>query len=172
MVKTRSFHGDLSLLSAVNLFQLIGLAALTGYLKMSSAKNSIHFIFSEGKFNYAFSLDGHKKIGQRLLDAQLLTREQLTSCLAYQKAAEKWQKLGVIAVKNGYLQPAQLTDLFFSQLKSAFFEAITWVEGNFTFIDTSPLSSEDIILMENIDSLIMQGLVLMDEAKLETPLKH
>ena len=162
MVNTRSFQGDLSLLSAVNLFQLIGLASLSGHMKMSCARNSIHFVFSDGKLSYASSRVGHKKIGQSLLDSQLITTDQLKSCLAEQKTAEKWQKLGSIAVKNGYLRESHLTDLFYEQLKQAIFEVITWEEGKFTFVDTSPLTEEDIVLEENIEPLLMQAVILID----------
>jgi len=162
MVNKRSFYGDLSLLSAVNLFQLIGLASLSGQLKMRCAENSIIFIFTGGRLNYALSREGHKKIGRILLESHLITTEQLRDCLVEQKTAKKWQRLGAIAVKNGYIQHAQITDIFFTQLKTAFFEAITWEEGKFEFIDTVPLTDEDIVLEENIEPLIMQALFLMD----------
>jgi len=170
MVNTRSFHGDLSLLSAVNLFQLIGLASLSGHMKMSCARNSIHFIFSDGKLSYASSRVGHKKIGQFLLESRLITTEQLKICLAEQKTAEKWQKLGSIAVKNGYLQESHLTNLFYEQLKEAIFEVITWEEGRFTFVDTSPLTEEDIVLEENIEPLLMQAVILIDGPVADKPL--
>lgn len=172
MVTTRSFHGDLSLLSAVNLFQLIGLASLSGQLKMSCAENSINFIFKEGRLNYAFSRTGHKKIGQILLESQLITIDQLKICLADQKTARKWQKLGSIAVKNGYLQQSHITDIFFTQLKTSFFEAITWEEGRFAFIDTMPLNDDDIVLEENIEPLIMQALMLFDSSGGNRPLNQ
>ncbi len=162
MVNNRSFHGDLSLLSAVNLFQLIGMASLSGQLKMSCAKNSIYFIFTEGRLNYAFSRQGHKKIGQILLESQLITSDQLQACLTHQKTAIKWQKLGSIAVKNGYIQQDNITDIFFTELKVALFEVITWEEGRFTFIDTIPLTNDDIVLDENIEPLVMEACFFLD----------
>jgi hypothetical protein len=162
MINKRSFCGDLSLLSAVNLFQLIGLASLSGQLKMRCAENSIIFIFTGGRLNYALSREGHKKIGRILVESHLMTTEQLRTCLVEQKSAKKWRRLGTIAVKNGYIQNSQITDIFFTQLKTAFFEAITWEEGRFEFVDTVPLTDEDIVLEENVEPLIMQALFLMD----------
>ncbi len=137
---------------------------------MSCARNSIHFIFSDGKLSYASSRVGHKKIGQFLLESRLITTEQLKICLAEQKTAEKWQKLGSIAVKNGYLQESHLTNLFYEQLKEAIFEVITWEEGRFTFVDTSPLTEEDIVLEENIEPLLMQAVILIDGPVADKPL--
>ncbi|MBB5349710.1 DUF4388 domain-containing protein [Desulfoprunum benzoelyticum] len=61
-----------------------------------------------------------------------------------------------------YIQHSQITDIFFTRLKTAFFEAITWEEGKFAFIDTAPLTAEDIVLEENVEPLIMQALFLID----------
>lgn len=166
MENTRSFHGDLSLLSPVNLFQLIGMASLSGQLRMSSAEKSIYFIFTEGRLNYAFSRQGHKKIGQILVESQLITIDQLKTCLADQKTAKKWQKLGSIAVKNGYIQHSNIADIFFTELKVALFEVITWEEGRFTFLDTTPLTTDDIVLEENIEPLLMQALFLVDSGEI------
>jgi hypothetical protein len=163
MEKKRSFQGDLSLLSPVNLFQMIGLANLSGQLVVRSTKNTAYFIFTKGKLNYGFSLEGRKKIGQILLDSQLITVDQLRTCLADQKKLEKWKKLGTIVVENGYIKHSEIIDLFYSQIKDVLFETLTWTEGNFTFVDTSPLNDEDIVLEENIDALILQGIVFFDD---------
>jgi Domain of unknown function (DUF4388) len=161
----RSFTGDLKLVSAVNLFQLIKLGSLSGHLMVYCDPNSTHFIFTEGKLNYAFSWRERKKIGQILLDARLITNDQLQACLDDQKTAEIWQKLGSIFVTRGYLQQSQLTKIFQRQLKSALFETLNWTEGKFKFVDTSPLIEGDIILHEDIEPLILQSLIMLDEIK-------
>jgi len=163
MTTVLSFHGDLRLVSAVNLFQLIKLATLSGHLVVNCAENSTHFLFTEGKLNYGFAREGRKRIGQTLLDSQLITNHQLKACLDNQKTAERWQKLGSILVENGYLKYSQITDIFQKQLKSAFFETVTWKEGKFIFIDTSPLVEGDIVIEENIETLILQSLILLDD---------
>lgn len=165
MTAVLSLHGDLRLVSAVNLFQLIKLATLSGHLVVNCAENSAHFIFTEGKLNYGFAREGRKRIGQILLDSQLITNHQLNSCLDDQKTADKWQKLGSILVKNGYLKHSQIIDLFQRELKTAFLKTITWSEGKFIFIDTSPLVEGDIVLEENIEALILQSLILLDDVE-------
>jgi hypothetical protein len=163
MVKARSFHGDLSLLSAVNLFQLIGFASLTGHLVVRYTENTTHFIFTAGKLNFGFSKKRRQKIGQALLDSQLITSDQLEICLTDQKTSQKWNKLGAIVVKNGFLRRSQVSDFFYQQSRDALFETITWREGRFTFVDNSPFTDEDIVLEENIESLIFKGLIFLDE---------
>ncbi len=165
MTAVLSFHGDLRLVSAVNLFQLIKLATLSGHLVVNCAENSTHFLFTEGKLNYGFAREGRKRIGQTLLDSELITNHQLNACLGDQKTAGKWQKLGSILVENGYLKHSQIIALFQKQAKSAFFETVTWPEGKFIFIDTSPLVEGDIILEENIEALILQSLILLDDVE-------
>lgn len=162
----RSFKGDLSLVSTVNLFQLIKLASLSGHLKVYCETNSTHFIFTDGKLNYAFSRqDRKKRIGQTLLESQLITNDQLTACLNEQKTSETWQKIGSIVVEKGHLKESQLTDIFQKQLRTALVETMTWTTGKFKFIETSPLVEGDIILQEDIESLILQSLIMFDEEK-------
>ena len=162
MANRRFFQGDLNLISALNLFQLIGLASLSGQLMIRCPENSTYFFFTGGKANYGFSREGHKKIGQTLLEYQLITRGQLNICLALQQISETKKKLGSIVVEVGYLQKSQLIDLLSRQIKDALFETLTWTEGNFTFVDTSPLTDGDIVLEESIDSLILQLLFVFD----------
>ena len=167
MQNKRSFQGDIGLLSPVNLFQLIGLASLSGQLVIRSRHDTVYFIFTKGKLNYGFSKESRKKIGQILLESELLTVEELDICLADQKASVRWKKLGSIAVENGYLQLSEITDLFYSQIKDILFETLTWTQGSFTFVDSSPLTEGDIVLEESIDSLILQCLLLFDETASE-----
>ena len=165
MKKPRSFHGDISLLSLVNLFQLIGLGTLSGKLVLRCDPDAAYFIFSDGKVNYGFLTRDRRKLGQTLLDSQLLTTEQLENCLACQKATAPWKKLGLITVENGYLNIAQISNLFDHQIKEAFFTALSWPEGTFSFVDTTPFTKGDIVLEENIDSLVFNGLIHLDEAE-------
>jgi hypothetical protein len=158
----RSFQGDLNLLSATNLFQLIGLASLSGQLTILGSNNATHFIFSKGKLNYGFSREGHKRIGQILVELNLITTHQLEICLSKQKASGIRQKLGSIAVENGFLLQSTLLDLFYEQTEDAFFQALAWTEGRFNFVDTSTLSDKDIVLEENINALVLKGLITLD----------
>ena len=79
MTELRSFKGDLSLISPVHLFQLIKLASLSGHLIFTCAERATHFFCTEGKLNYAFSRQDRKRIGQTLLESQLITTEQIES---------------------------------------------------------------------------------------------
>jgi hypothetical protein len=151
------------LLSPVNLFQMIGLAMLSGQLVMRSSSDAVYFVFRKGKLNYGFSLESRKKIGQILLDSGLITLDELDRCLADQKARARWKKLGTIAVEKGYLQLEDVVGLFFSQIKDLLLETLAWTTGSFTFYDSSPLDDDDIVLEENVDSLIFHCLVLLDE---------
>lgn len=160
-----TFFGDLALVSAINLFQLIKLGSLSGHLIVYCETNSTHFIFTEGKVNYAFSRRDRKKIGQTLLESHLITSDQLIACIEEQKASDKWQKLGTILVEKGFVQQSQLTEIFQKQLKTALFEAMVWTEGKFKFIDSSPLAEGDVILDEDIEPLILQSLIMCDEEK-------
>jgi hypothetical protein len=162
----RSFQGDLNLLSAVNLFQLIGLASLSGQLMILGTNNATHFVFTRGKLNFGFSREGHKRIGQILVEAKLITTHQLEICLEKQKQSGKRQKLGSIAVENGFLLQSKILDLFYKQTEGAFFQALTWTEGRFNFVDTTPLSDKDIVLEENINTLVLKGLISLDHSSL------
>ena len=165
MTESRSFRGDLSLISTINLLQLIKLASLSGRLLVNCVEKSTHFFFTEGKLNYAFSRQDQKRIGQTLLESQLITADQLKASLDRQMKADKRQKLGSILVQNGYLTQAQLADILKKKVESVLFETLSWTEGEFRFIDSSPFVEEDILLEEDLEPLILQALVLLDEEK-------
>jgi hypothetical protein len=160
----RSFQGDLNLLSAANLFQLIGLASLSGQLMILCSDNATHFVFTKGKLNFGFSREGHKRIGQTLVELKLITTDQLDFCLERQKTSKKRQKLGSIAVENGFLLQTKILELFYKQTEGAFFQALTWTEGRFNFVDTPPLTDNDIVLEENINTLVLRGLISLDHS--------
>jgi hypothetical protein len=162
----RSFQGDLNLLSAANLFQLIGLASLSGRLMILGINDATHFVFTRGRLNYGFSREGHKKIGQILVESKLITTHQLEICLDKQKTSGKKQKLGSIVVENGFLLQSKILDLFYKQTEGAFFLALTWTEGRFNFVDKSPLSDMDIVLDENINTLVLRGLISLDHSNI------
>ncbi len=164
MKKPHSFHGDIGLLAVPNLFQLIGLSALSGKLILRREQDAAYFIFAGGKLNYGFLTRDRQKLGQTLLASRLITIEQLKICLASQKASAPWKKLGAIAVENGYIERSQINKIFFRQVKDALFEALTWQDGTFSFIDSSPFNKEDIVLEENIETLVFSGLIHLDEA--------
>lgn len=163
MKNASSFHGDIGLLSPANIFQLIGMATLSGKLILRNGSDAACFVFCDGKLNYGFLNRDRRKLGQTLLESRLITAEQLEVCLTLQKASVPWKKLGKIAVENGYLDRSQIRKLFYSQIKVALFEAISWQEGTFSFVDCSPFTRDDIILEENVDTLVFNGLIYLDE---------
>ncbi len=166
-----SFQGDIGLLSAVNLFQLIGLASLSGKLVIINSKNTSNFIFTRGMLNYGFSREGYKKIGQILVESRLITTDQLKICLTDQKTSGKTQKLGSIVVGNGFMLKSQILDLFYKQTENALIDTLTWTEGRFNFVNTSPFSDQDIVLEENINGLVLKGLVSLDNNQGTSSLK-
>jgi PleD family two-component response regulator len=95
----------------------VKLATLSGHLVVNCAENSSHFLFAEGKLNYAFAREGRKRIGQTLLDSQLITNHQLKACLDDQKTASKWRKTmyKVLIVENNPIIIKLLSHFFQSE---------------------------------------------------------
>lgn len=164
MINARSFQGNLDLLSAVNLFQLIRLASLSGQLMVRCADNTTHFIFTEGKINYGFSRDSRRENGQVLLDSQLLSVDQLKACLFNRKTSEKKKRLGAIAAADDHLPQTHNIGILYRHTRDVLFETLTWTEGSFSFVSNSSLSDEGLVLKEGIDSLIMKGLIFLDDS--------
>ncbi len=160
-----AFQGDLSVITIENLMQLVGHAALSGELQLTTPGNSAIFFIHEGTLIYGYLENNPMKIGQRLLEKNHITSDHLQECLSlYKKNVPPRPKIGKILVEKGYLRQDDLKEAIKEQIKDIFFDALSWKEGSFTFSIKQILSNEGIFLEERIDHLILAGLIHLDDS--------
>lgn len=160
--KDISFQGNIAAIAMENIFQLLDFAALTGKLEVNSPDNAGTFYFTKGVLTSGMLQINHRKIGEILLESQLITEEQLHECLRLHKQSNFQRRFGQILLEQGYIQPATLNESLLSQIKEAFFEALSWQEGTFIFYRHMVPGPDAVQMQARIDHLLLEGMVYID----------
>ncbi len=159
-----AMQGDIAAVSLVNIFQFFSLAGLTGRLDIRSTANSGHFYFSEGILTHGVLQTSRRRIGEILVESQVITEQQLQECLRVNGTNGPAKRIGEVLLERGYLHPVKLDDTLFMQMKEAFMATLNWEEGSFAFYPdlTPPLG--DFQTSARVDQLLLEGMVDNDEA--------
>lgn len=158
-----AFQGNLSAVRIDDVFQLFDYAALTGELELTCPDNSGCFFFKEGVLIFGLLESNQRKIGEILLESNMVTEKQLTDCLIIHKNAKQQKRLGHILMEQGHIQYENLSESLTKQVKEAFFEVMQWRDGSFIFhLDRLPVD-EEILLNERIDHLLLEGVIRIDK---------
>ncbi len=160
--KISALSGDIGLIPLDDVVQLFDFCALTGELEIQAIENNGYFFFDKGALVFGMLGSNRQKIGEILLAEKQITNEQLDECLTIHRNQEKPDRLGNILMQKGYLKQGTLTSSLSQQVKWAFFEALTWKEGTFSFYVGQRPQKEEILLHERVDRLLLEGMVHID----------
>ena len=159
-----ALKGDIAAIALENIFQFLDLAALTGRLDIRSPANSGSFYFRNGALTHGVLRVSQRRIGEILLESNLITTDQLQECLRLREQARPPRRFGQILLDQGYIPPAKLDGSLLQQMKEAFFETLSWHEGSFVFYPKLVPAPEEVQTRARIDSLLLEGMVHLDEA--------
>ncbi len=160
-----AFQGDLTAINIENLMQLVSQASLTGELQLTVSDNSVIFFVHEGTLVFAHLEKNPMRIGQRLIDENYITSEDLQECLTRSQGQSKKSRIGEQLVESGYLKQADLEKTIKEQIKDIFFEVLSWKNGKFCFMIKDISTSKCIFLEERMDHLIIEGIIQLDEKR-------
>ena len=158
-----ALQGDLSIVTIENLMQLMGYAGLYGELQIQTPTNSALLFVDKGTLIYSYIKNTPMKIGQRLIQGNYITSEQLQDCLSLSRNNSSQPRIGKILVAKKYLRQEDLEKVYKEQARDNFFKILSWQSGSFAFVVKRPSKSEDIFLQERIDHLILKGVCHADE---------
>lgn len=158
-----AMQGDISAITLENVFQLCDFAALTGKLEIESPSNCGIFYFRNGTLIHGLLRINQRKIGQLLLEAQVITQQQLDECLRLHQQLGADHRLGQILLKMGYIKPGWLDKSLLAQVKEAFFETLSWQEGTFKFYPNQAPTPDTAQFYTRIDHLLLEGMVALDD---------
>ena len=160
-----ALQGDIAVIALEDVFQLFDFAALSGKLEVQAPDNTGWFYFRNGVLTYGMLQINQRKIGEILLESDLVNEAQLHECLQLHQEGKTQQRLGQLLVEKGYLQPDTLDDSLLCQVKHAFFEALSWHQGTFTFYQNETPAAEEVQLYARIDHLLLEGMVYLDNTE-------
>jgi len=164
-----ALQGNISAIELNNIFQFFDYATLSGELRVVADHNNASFFFQRGILIFGALSVNQKRIGDLLLESNLITEAQLMQCLRIHSQHERQRRLGDIMVKKGFIEYDVLADMLKKQAREAFFETLSWKKGMFFFYANHSPSKEEILINERIDHLLLEGIVRLDNsASLDT----
>lgn len=166
---TVALQGDIAAIALENIFQLFDFAALTGKLEIRTNENSGSFYFKKGMLTYGILHINHRRIGELLLDSQMITANQLEECLLLHQQDSAQKRFGQILLDKGYIQPGNLDESLLRQIKEAFFVALSWQQGTFHFYLNQHPAPEELQTYTRIDHLLLEGVVYLDNTASPAP---
>jgi hypothetical protein len=147
------------------IFQLINSEKKTGTLHIiRRAGDAEGFIyFRQGKIFGAVSNYNRQPLGERLINAGHITREQLEQALKVQKTSKRRRKLGQILISEGLITQETLQHFLREQIQNTVFDILPWTEGEFKFYDDKLPAAEDMGLLISARRLLAKATEHQDE---------
>lgn len=147
------------------IFQLINSEKKTGTLHIiRRAGDAEGFIyFRQGKIFGAVSNYNRQPLGERLINAGYISREQLEQALKVQKMSKRRRKLGQILISEGLITQETLQHFLREQIQNTVFDILPWTEGEFKFYDDKLPAAEDMGLLISARRLLAKATEYQDE---------
>lgn len=127
-----SLRGNLEVFSISDIIQLLSLSRKTGVLKITSSETGCVY-FRQGECYFATSTKFKKPIGQRLIEAGLMSKNDLADALREQKEKSGNKRLGRILLDRGLVGAEPLEAFVSEQIWDAFMDILSWKNGEFEF---------------------------------------
>lgn len=168
-----SFTGDLEHLPIVDVIQLIYSTRKSGTLSIQSQKGESQLVFSDGYFVSANHLNNSVRIGQILIENNLLSNESLHQALFEQKKAGDARKpLIATLIEQEVINRDDAYKSLEALIEMTIVEVLTWTSGTFSLdVNKSEISDEyryfpEILQQEilmNAQGILMDALRIYDE---------
>jgi hypothetical protein len=167
-----SINGVLEDLPLADVLQFIHLGRRTGTLFMwRDDEQRAEIGFHDGRIVGAWA-PGHRKLGDLLVEANLLSGGQVEAALDIQRRTEPPKSLGRILVDSGAVRRDQIHHVVREQVKTTVFDLVTWRQGHFHF-EVDELDPPDDFSVEpdevlgdldlNTQMLLLEATRLFDE---------
>lgn len=115
-------------LSVQELLRIIGNSRLSCVLTILDHYRSGRIVFTWGRVVHS-SASGQERLGEVLVREGLLTEQDLEFALDMQKDHLKPRPLGTLVSRLGLVDTDRIKTVLLDQMRSAFFELLTWTRG-------------------------------------------
>lgn len=160
-----ALEGTLEDFSLADIFQLIGIQRKTGVLTLKNTKETVTVTFFNGMVVGADTSPKklEDRIGKVLVKTGLISQQQLTEALEYQK--KTLQKIGFILVNQNFLSRAQLKEALQIQVMQMVYRLFRWSSGEYYFDQKARVDpdSDESIPPVSAESILMEGIHMIDE---------
>jgi tetratricopeptide (TPR) repeat protein len=161
-VALMGIRGSLHEASLPDVLQLLAMGKKTGCLSVTHRDDFGYIYFDRGRITFASIVNRRDRIGDLLVNAGALTRQQLDEALAAQRA-DPSRRLGDVLLGLGLVAPEMLHDQVRVQIEEAVYYLFTWSHGSFTFEPDVRPEEQDALVSINPESLLLEGARRVDE---------
>ena len=157
-----AIKGSLREASLPDVLQLLSMGRKTGCLSLTHRGNFGYIYFDAGRITYASIVNRRDRIGERLLQAGLITHDMLRSAVdAQQMHADI--RIGDVLVAQGAITRTLLHDHVRTQVEETVYVLYTWNDGTFNFEPGARPPHHDNLVSINPESLLLEGARRVDE---------
>ena len=158
-----AIEGELQDVGLADICQLLAMGRKTGCLTVTDRSSFGYVYFDKGRVVYANVLNRPDRLGEILVRADVITREELSQAME-QQAREPGTRLGQILVGRGALSEEDLLKHITIQIEEAVYHLFAWERGSFHFApDEAPEEEGMAVVSINPESLLLEGARRVDE---------
>ncbi len=165
-----ALKGHLQHFGLGELFQTLACNQHTGTLYVTSRHEKKTIYFATGSIAFLGSGSGTILLGEVLLRAGVVSREQIEAAVEEQKNSDKL--FGRILIEQGVIEPEHLQAALRTKFEEELYELLMWEEGDFEFVpDFCPpdlLEPMQKYTQVRVDpqSVLIEGLRQLDESRI------
>jgi Domain of unknown function (DUF4388) len=155
--------GTLKDFGIAEILQLIGQQAKSGVLHLESRDDEIHIAIADGSVVRAESAGrkARERLGNMLVRAELLTKEELDYALDLQKRSLR--RLGDIVVELGFVTKEDLREMTALQTTETVYRLFHWKSGTYAFEPGDVEWDQETVTPLRAESVLMEGFRQVDE---------
>ncbi|MCC7396235.1 MAG: PQQ-binding-like beta-propeller repeat protein [Planctomycetes bacterium] len=131
-VRTVTMRGDLQQINLADIFQTLAMAKMEGVLRLCNPLEDREVYCRDGHVQLLVpSRTATRRLGQRMIQAGLLTADQLRTALIAQRKIKL--PIGELLVQEGLVTHEQVEEIVGMQIAEDLFGLFTWQRGTFEF---------------------------------------
>lgn len=154
-----ALEGTLSYLDVAHLLQVVGASQKSGVLEITCEERRARLMFERGDLTCAESSSCHDGIGTLLVNAGLLSAEDLERALAQQRSeAPGSRRLGAILCEEFGIEADDIERLLRRQFERVALDVFTWPSGRFVFEFREPGVSCDRFQLDAVEFILAVGI--------------
>lgn len=130
--RTVTMRGDLQQINLADIFQTLAMAKMEGVLRLCNPLEDREVYCRDGHVQLLVpSRTATRRLGQRMIQAGLLTADQLRTALIAQRKVKL--PIGELLVQEGLVTTEQVEEIVGMQIAEDLFGLFTWQRGTFEF---------------------------------------
>ena len=135
----------------------------TGMLVLQRPGDQARLFFQNGKLVYAMHNTTDDRLGDLLVRAGKITKEQRDYAMYFQQTVATNKPVGLILVEQNFITREGIIRTVRNQIEETVYRLFSWTEGDFRFEPDVRPPRESVTIPLSIENVIMEGVRRIDE---------